>query len=234
VGMDEATQHKMVRRSIIDQLTMDPMTGIGWSLPAGSAVLLAWGSDPVIVATIENQQVRRVADVLYQIPFRYTINGKVSFSGDLLPPTMVSNDSSFFSKDPFSMGFGTGTIEMDYRPVAFDGVFAPSDVVVAMTGGGDPGTPGGNPLDAKPEVRCDISAANCARFQDGLPELDVFDVKAGVWVQFAHLSVGQTYRLPDATRWLDPTTGDLRVRFVNERTDQVYFLFRATISGAVQ
>ncbi len=233
-GMDEGTQHKMVRRSVIDQLSMDPMTGIGWSLPAGSAVLLAWGSESVIPVTIEGQQVRRVADVLYQIPLRYSINGKVSFTGDLLPPTMVSNDSSFFSKDPFSMGFGTGTIEMDYRPVAFDGALTPSDVTVAMTNGGDPTMPGGNLLDAKPETRCDITAPNCSRVQDGLPEMDVFDVKAGVWAQFAHLSLGQSYRLPDATRWVDPVTGDLRVRFVNERTDQVYFQFRAVVSGSVQ
>ncbi len=231
--MDEVTQRKMVRRAVIDQIAMDPMTGAGWSLPAGSAVLLAWGSDPVIPATIDGQQVRRVADVLYQIPFRYSINGKVSFTDDLLPPTMVSNDASFFSKDPLSIGLGTGTIEMDYRPVAFDGTFTPSDVVVAMNNG-DPTMLGGDPIAAKPEVRCDITTANCSRVQDGLPELDVFDVKAGVWVQFAHLSLGQSYRLPDASRWLDPATGDLRVRFVNERTDQVYFKFRAVVSGSVQ
>ena len=233
-GMDEATQRRMVRRAVIDQLTMDPMTGIGWSLPAGSAVLLAWGSDPVIPAVIEGQQVRRVTDVLYQIPFRYSINGKVSFSGDLLPPTMVSNDSSFFSKDPWSMGFGTGTIEMDYRPVAFDGTFTASEILVAMTNGGDPTMPGGSPLDAKPEVRCEITAADCSRVQDGIPELDVFDVRTGAWVQFAHLALGQSFRLPDPGRWLDPVTGDLRVRFVNERPEQVYFQFRAVISGSVK
>jgi hypothetical protein len=132
------------------------------------------------------------------------------------------------------MGFGTGTIEMDYRPVPFDGAFTPSDVVLAMTNGGDQTMPSGTPLDAKAEVRCDITVATCSRVQDGLPELDVFDVKAGAWVQFAHLSLGQSYRLPDASRWLDPATGDLRVRFVNERTDQVYFQFRAVVSGSVQ
>jgi hypothetical protein len=234
MGMDETTQRKMIRRSIIDQLTMDPMTGIGWSLPAGSVVLLAWGSDPVIAADIAGQQVRRVSDVLYQVPFRYAINGKVTFAGDLLPSTIVNNDSTFFSKDPWSMGFGTGTLEMDYRPVTFEGTFAPGDVTVAMTNGGDPTMPGGAPLDAKPEARCETTAPNCARIQDGLPELDVFDVKAGSWVQFAHLALGQPYRLPDASRWVDPSTGGLRVRFVNERPDQVYFQFRAVISGAVQ
>jgi hypothetical protein len=232
--MDESTQRKMIRRSIIDQLTMDPMTGIGWSLPAGSAILLAWGSDPVIAATIDGQQIRRVADVLYQVPFRYAVNGKVTFTGDLLPQTIVSNDSSFFSKDPWSIGFGSGTIEMDYRPVPFEGVFSPSGVTVAMSNGGDPTMPGGLPLDAKPEVRCETTAPNCVRIQDGLPEVDVFDVKAGVWVQFQHLSIGQPYQLVDASRWVDPSTGDLRVRFVNERPDQLYFQFRVSIAGAVR
>jgi len=70
--------------------------------------------------------------------------------------------------------------------------------------------------------------------QDGLPDIEVLDVKTGTWVQFKHLAQGTSYELPDPTRWLDPATGELQVKFVNERQDQVSFTFPVRIEGTVK
>jgi len=233
-SLDEVAQRQFIRHSIIDQLTLDPMTGMGWSLPASSAVLLAWGTDPVVPMTIADQQVRRLADTLYEIPFRFAITGKSVFAGDLLPATVTSVSSSWFSKDPSSLSMGTGTLSMSYRPVPFDGTLTPDSVTVAMTNGGDLSMPGGTPVEAKITTRCDPAVAGCSVPVDGLPDFDVLDVRTGTWVQFAHVAAGQPYALADASRWVNPSTGEVQVRFVNQSQNQIGFQFPIAIAGTVR
>ena len=232
--MDESLQRKFIRHAVIDQLAMDPATGIAWSLPATSAMLLAWGNDPVVPLTIEDQQVRRLADTLYEIPMRFGVTGKTVFRGDLLPGTVTSVSSTFFSKDPWTLSMGTGTMTMSFRPVPFDGTLAADSVTMAMSMGGDLSMPGGTPVDAKPTTRCDPAAAGCSTPVDGLPDFDVLDVRTGTWVQFAHVSAGQPYALPDATRWVNPTTGEVQVRFVNNSQNQIGFQFPVVIAGTIR
>ena len=42
------------------------------------------------------------------------------------------------------------------------------------------------------------------------------------------------YELADASRWVDPASGEVQVRFVNERQDQVYFQFPVRIEGTIR
>ena len=64
----EAQQRKLIRRAVIDQLSFDPTTGISGVLPGDSPTLLAWGNDPVLGAELEGAEIRREANVLYEVP----------------------------------------------------------------------------------------------------------------------------------------------------------------------
>ena len=44
------------------------MSGSQFSLPGDAVTFLAWGNDPVLPARIEGEDVREVANVLYQVP----------------------------------------------------------------------------------------------------------------------------------------------------------------------
>jgi hypothetical protein len=48
------------------------------------------------------------------------------------------------------------------------------------------------------------------------------------------MAQGTSYELADEPRWVDPTTGELQVRFVNERPDQIYFQLQVRLEGTVR
>jgi hypothetical protein len=232
--MSEEDQRRIVRRSVIDQLSMDPMTGMPISLAGDSAMFLAWGSDPVVPMEIDGQEIRREADILYQVPIPLAVKGKASFRNDLLRTSVVEVNANFFNKDPWTINFGTGDARMALRPIPFEGTFDPTTVLVAMTLGGDTNMPAGKPVALKETVRCDPGAPGCVLPQDGLPELEVLDVRTGAWVQFEHLRQATVYELADADRWVDPASGELQVKFVNPRQDPIGFQFPVAIEGIVR
>ena len=84
------------------------------------------------------------------------------------------------------------------------------------------------------QVRCEPGTEGCVLPQDGLPEVEALDRRTGDWIQFAHMAQGVGYELTDAARWIDPASGELQVRFVNERQDQVYFQFLVRLEGTVE
>jgi len=179
--------------------------------------------------------VQQVANVLYQVPLAFTVGGTTTFANDLLRSSVVDTDAAFFSRDPFSIQLGTGDARLAWRPLPFDGTFGADKVVVAMSQSGDLVMPGGNPAVAKEAPRCDpATTISCVFPQDGLPDIEVLDVHTGDWVQFEHLTGGRAYELPVASRWVDPTSGEIQIRFVNERTDPVYFQFPVAITGSVR
>jgi hypothetical protein len=232
--MSEEDQRRIVRRSVIDQLSMDPMTGMPISLAGDSAMFLAWGSDPVVPMEIDGQEIRREADILYQVPIPLAVKGKASFRNDLLRTSVVEVNANFFNKDPWTISFGTGDARMAVRPIPFEGTFDPTTVLVAMTLGGDTNMPAGKPVALKETVRCDPGTPGCVLAQDGLPELEVLDVRTGAWVQFEHLRQATVYELADADRWVDPASGELQVKFVNPRQDPIGFQFPVVIEGIVR
>jgi hypothetical protein len=233
-SLNESQQRDLVRRSIIDQLSFDPVSGSQLSLAGDSVQLLAWGTTPVLPAEIEGQHVHQVANVLYQVPLAMTVGGHATFAGDLLRSSVIEADAQFFTRDPWSIQLGTGTARIAWRPMPFDGSLTPDKVVIGMGFGGDTGMPGGNTVPAVEATRCDPAKPGCVVPQDGIPDIEVLDVQTGKWVQFAHLAQGRPYELADARRWVDPTSGEVQVRFVNERPDPAYFQFPVAITGTVQ
>ncbi|HKF85741.1 MAG TPA: hypothetical protein VKB30_08140, partial [Candidatus Limnocylindrales bacterium] len=214
-SLNESEQRRLVRRSIIDQLSFDPVTGAQFSLPGDSIQLLAWGTSPVLPATIEGQQVQHVANVLYQVPLSFTVGGTTTFTNDLLRSSVVDTDAAFFSRDPWSVQLGTGTARIAWRPLPFEGTFSAEKVLVSISQGGELGMPGGKPVLATLADRCNPATAGCVQPQDGIPDLEVLDVQTGEWVQLEHLSTGRPYELPEPSRWVDPASGEIQVRFVN-------------------
>ncbi len=233
-AMNEAEQRKLIRRSVLDQLTFDPASGWQASLASDSPVVLAWGQDPVVPFEIEDVRLQRLANVLYHVPVPMRVAGEVTFRNDLMRSSIVEGDANFFSKDPWTISLGIGTLEMAYRPIQFDGTFVPQRVVLALTFGGDTALPAGDPKALEEAVRCEPGSEGCARPVDGLPDIEVLDVPTGAWVQFEHMTQGRAYELPDAGRWVDPSSGEIRIRFVNEYQDGIGFQLPIAISGVVR
>ncbi|HEX5147634.1 MAG TPA: hypothetical protein VFW02_01045, partial [Candidatus Limnocylindrales bacterium] len=233
-SLDEAGQRMLVRRSVIDQISVDPFTGFPNAVPADSTTLMAWGTDAVVPIELEGQVVQRMANILYQVPLPYAISGKTVFANDLVRASVLDVGANFFNKEPTALALGPGTVRVAYRPVPFEGTLAPDRVVVAMTFGGDISLPVGKPRALEEKRRCEPGTEGCVVPQDGLPDVEVLDLRTGAWVQFAHLLQNTAYELADARRWVDPATGEIQVRFVNERQEQVYFQFPVRIEGTVR
>ena len=142
--------------------------------------------------------------------------------------------ANLFSKDPTALSLGPGTARISYRPVPFVGTFA-QQADVTMTMGGDVGLPAVNPKVLRGEAPLRAGHRRLVRLpQDGLPDIEVLDLRTGAWVQFAHMLPNTPYELADASRWVDPASGEVQVRFVNERQDQDYFQFPVRVEGAMQ
>ena len=233
-ALSEAEQRTLVRRSVIDQISYDPMTGFPNAIPSDSATLMTWSTAPVVPIEIEDQQVRRMANILTQVPLAFAISGKTVFANDLLRSSVVEVGANFFSKDPWALNLGPGSARVAYRPIPFEGRFTPTKVAVSLTFGGEAGVPVGNTKPLAEATRCEPGTEGCVVPQDGLPDIEVLDVKTGEWVQFAHPVQNSAYELVDATRWVDPSSGEIQVRFVNERQDQVSFQFPIRIEGTIR
>ncbi|MBI2776505.1 MAG: hypothetical protein HYX57_04440, partial [Chloroflexi bacterium] len=150
----------------------------------------------------------------------------------------------FFNKDPFSLNMGQGSATIAYTPIAIGGSFAASELQLALNfqGGSFPsGAPIPlKPLDGVPQPTCTDPAktepAGCRPpAVDGLPELELFDrTGSGSWVRLPHPGQGTAYSIENPERYVDPTTGQVLVRFINEVQDGgVGFQFQVAISGVI-
>jgi hypothetical protein len=227
---------------MIDQLTYDPMFGTSNQLPSDGPVILAWGSRDVLDVAIAGQEPRRTGNVLYYLNTPLEIRGRTSFTQDLLRSSVIETDAAFFNKSPWSIDIGRGTGTLAYRPIPFEGSFRPTEVVLGMGFGGDIGVAGPKPKPIEPleEIppRCDPVLENCPgeggnnQVFDGIPEVEVFDVAASEWKRLPHLDVGQRYALASPANFVEPTTGTLLVRFVNEM-DSASFNLGIELTGVV-
>jgi hypothetical protein len=243
---DDSNQRNTVRHYVIDQLTYDPNWGTTGQLPSETPVLLAWGSRQVLDVRIENQVPRRTGNVLYYIPLAMDVSGRTAFEADLVRSSVVEVDALFFSKDPFSIGIGTGSITMAYRPIAFDGTLAPTRLLMSLGWGGEVGLSGGTAVPIEPMVpgiepvpvpapSCDPKVQDCGVAFDGLPGVEVFDRTGdGVWVQLPRLAQGTVYELRNPARYVDSATGAVLVRFTADRPEGANFSFQVRIEGDVQ
>jgi hypothetical protein len=91
------------------------------------------------------------------------------------------------------------------------------------------------PLPSIPPTCPNPPTADCAALiGDGLPEVEVFDVKGQAWKRLPHLSGGPRYAVAAPANYVDPTTGTVLIRYVNDRTDGVGFSVDISISGTVR
>jgi hypothetical protein len=252
----EATQRAQVRHSIIDQLTFDPTIQSSTQLQSDSPVLLAWGNRRVLDVRVSGQVPRRTGNVLFFIPLLMRVQGTTVFEGDLLRSSVVSVDGGIFNKDPFAINMGRGSVTMAYRPIAFDGTFTPRRLAVGLNlgGGGDVGNMDGaksiQPLNPQPCRKvaddlpgcvkplplpaCDPNTQDCNQIL-GFPEVELFDrTLSGRWLRLPEITPGVAYELKDPSRYVDPGSGTVLVRFVNDKLDGMGFGFQVRLEGDVR
>ena len=228
-----------IRHAIIDQMTFDPNFGSTNQLPADSAVILAWSSGSILPVDIEGQQPRRTGNTLYYLPTTVHVSGLTTFTSDLLRSNVVASDAAFFSKDPSTMNFGRGSATLAYRPIAMDGSIDANQLVIGLNFGGDVGLgdPASiEPLDAIP-VTCQagVTVAGCVQpAADGIPEAELFDLTTSTWVRLPHFAPGARYSVSEPTRYIDPTSGTVLIRFVNDQSDGIGFSASVAIRGTVK
>jgi hypothetical protein len=241
-GFSEESQRQLVRASVLNQLTYDPFVGYSGRLDAETPVLLAWGTQDVLDVRIEGQQPRRVANTLFYVPISMTVSGKTTFAGDLIRSSVVASDAMFFSKDPTWLNLGAGSATIAYRPISFEGTLEPSELAISMTMGEPMRDGEGKPIGPLPvvPVRCTDEAntepAGCEPRVQDLPEVELFDrTGEGAWVRLPHLTPGGRYVVDDPARYVDPASGGVLVRFVNDQPDMQFgFQFGVAITGHVE
>lgn len=250
-------QELTIRSGVLSQLTWDPNFGPTGQLQAEGPVLLAWGHDPVLNVAIEGQVTRHTANILYYLPLGLQVRGATVFRSDLIRNSIVSLDAPLFQKGPFDLGFGQGSISVAYRPIVFEGSIRPTKVLLGMGFGGEfnalPAVeiapqsveevgPQPEPsAEPSPEpVVCITKPCNNpgqpvplpANF-DGLPDVEIFDRSSGGWMTMGHLEQGRVYSIEKPERFVDPATGSVIIRFVNDRQDSVGFQFNVQIEGEI-
>lgn len=236
LGEDAARLY--ARHTIIDQLTYDPNFGFTGQLPTDGPVVLAWADHHLLAVEIEGEVPQRTGNVLYYFATDLAVRGDVTFTTDLLRSTVVSSDAGFFSKDPYSISLGRGNAEISYRPIAFDGRLRATQLALGVNFG-DPGftvdpTPI-EPLDTIPEPCGDPPSPECQEVAfDGIPEVELFDLTSSTWKRLPHLSSGSRYAVAEPSRYVDPATGAVLIRFVNDREEGVGFSLNLTISGTLE
>lgn len=228
-----------VRRSMVDQLTYDPNFGSTSQLASDGPVVLAWSSRDLLSIEIENQEPRRLGNVLYYLPTRMAVTGTTTFRSDLIRSSVVDSDAAFFSKDPYSINFGRGTATIAYRPTTFVGRLAATELALALNFGGDTGlTMEPTEIEPLPSIppRCpNPPTAECGPvIADGLPEVEVYDVANQEWTRLPHLSPGIRYAVAEPADFVDSTTGTVLLRYVNDRLDGVGFSVDLSITGGIE
>ncbi len=236
--MGEDASRQYARHTIIDQLTFDPNMGFTGQLPADGPVVLGWTDRELLPVEIEGQEARRTGNVLWFLPTDVTITGTTTFRNDLLRSTVISSDAAFFNKDPFTMNFGKGTAELSYRPIAFEGTIEATQLAIGLNFG-DPG------FVARPQahraaphdpaaVRRGSRRLRAGRTSMASPEVELYDLVASEWKRLPHLEGGSRYAVAEPARYVDPATGTVLIRFVNENNDVIGFSLDLAITGDVK
>ncbi|HZM73747.1 MAG TPA: hypothetical protein VFC71_10290 [Candidatus Polarisedimenticolia bacterium] len=242
-GFTDDSLRRTVRASVINQLTYDPFQGFAGRLNAETPVLLAWGRQNVLDVQIQGQRPRRVANTLYYVPVPMTISGRTTFEGDLMRSVVVDSSAMFFTKDPTWLNLSTGSATVSYSPIEFEGSLAVTELELQLTNGEPIRVGAGKPIDPLPgipEVCSNLennAPEGCVpRIQDNMPEVELFDRSGeGIWVRLPHLTAGQGYTIAAPERYVDPASGTVLVRFVNEQPDGNFgFQFGVSISGDVR
>ena len=112
----------------------------------------------------------------------------------------------------------------------------PTRVLIGMNLGGDLGLQGLEPRVLEPAPPCEDSDAEACKpgsGPDGLPAVEIRDRRTGEFVLFPQLDQGRVFSLADPTRWVEASTGELEVRFTNDRAEGIGFQFNVQLEGDV-
>ncbi len=227
-----------VRRYMVDQLTNDPNVGVTNLLSTDGPVLLAWGSNDLLPVDIAGQKPRHIGNVLYYLPTRLAISGKTTFRADMLRSTVVESDAVVFNRDATTLNFGQGSVTLAYRPVGFEGRIAPSQLTIGLNFG-DQGLSVSperiEPLASIPPacVPSDTDPCKPAEF-DNLADIELFDIQQSAWKRLPRFDQGTQYAVNSPARYVDPSSGTVLIRFVNDVTDSVGFSIDVSISGDIE
>jgi hypothetical protein len=238
---------RQARYTMVQQLTSDPsgqFPGGGGSLPAEQAVILAFSNREVLSLKVGTEVPRRNANVLYYVPVGITIEGPITFTSDLLRQTTVDSSALGFSKERGFLSMNAGSATLAYQPIPFEGTFKVSEIRLSLSGAPDAGPAvGGKAIEPLPSIPVGCTDSNntipkgcLARRDDFLPEVEVFDrTGEGAWVRLPRLVSGTTYTLANPTRYIDPATGQLLVRFINDSPESTLgFGFPLALMGVVE
>ena len=236
--MGEDAARLYARHTIVDQLTFDPNMGFTGQLPADGPVILAWADHELLPVEIDGATPRRTGNVLWFLPTEVSISGTTTFRNDLLRSTVISSDAAFFNKDPFSINFGRGTAELSYRPIAFDGTLNATQLAIGLNFG-DPGFVLDpklvQPLPSIPEPCKEEPVEGCQMPNfDGLPEVELYDLTSAEWKRLPHFTGGARYAIAEPARFVDPATGTVLIRLVNDNSDGVGFSMDLSITGELE
>jgi hypothetical protein len=207
-------------------------------------VVLAFTGEDVLGVKVQGQEPRRTSNALYYLPVPMTIQGKVTFQSDLIRQTILSSDAMFFGKGgPGMINMGAGTVTVAYRPIAFEGAFVPSELRFALSSGNVLVPAAGKeiaPLPSIPPTCTDVAnttPAGCvAKRDDFLPDVEILDRSGGgAWVRLPRVAGDASYTLADPSRYVDPASGQVLVRFVNDNPDaSLSFGLALAITGEVR
>ncbi|HYN70064.1 MAG TPA: hypothetical protein VEX41_07630, partial [Candidatus Eisenbacteria bacterium] len=244
VAATDDLSRQAARYQMVQQLAYDPQMGWGNRLPGERPVILAFGREPVLDVRVQGQEPRRASNVMYYVPADMTIEGKVAFGGDLIRSTVVAVDSpQFFSKDPYSIYMGAGTMTLAYQPIDFAGEFDVSEIRMVLSNGGQAFIPGAGkviePLPTIPELCTDLTNTKpegcTARRADLLPEVELFDLQQGQWVRLPSLALFTSHTIANPERYFSPAGRQVLVRFVNpDPQSQIGFSFQLALVGTVR
>jgi hypothetical protein len=69
---------------------------------------------------------------------------------------------------------------------------------------------------------------------DGLPEVELYDLTAAEWKRLPHFTGGARYAVAEPARYVDPATGTVLIRLVNDNQDGVGFSMDLAITGELK
>ena len=227
-----------VRHFMVDQLSFDPNMGTTNILSTDGPVVLAWGSNELLPVEIADQKPRHLGNVLYYLPARLAIHGKTTFRSDLLRSTVVASDAIVFNRDASSVNFGRGSVTLAYRPVGFEGQITPSQLTIGLNFGEKGLSVSPEPIKPLASIppTCVPSATDPCKpaVFDNLAEVELFDVQKGTWMRMPRFQSGSQYAVDSPASYVDPTSGTVLVRFINDATDGVGFSVDLSISGDIE
>jgi hypothetical protein len=235
-GTSVQTADAQVRHNMVDQLTFDPNFGPTNLLPADGPVVLAWGAGDLLQVNVEGQEAKHLGNVLYYLPAPLRVSGQTTFRSDLIRSTMVDTSALVFNKDPSAVSFGRGTATIAYRPIAFDGRIEATELALGINTGDPsviPPTQPVSPLASLPPP-CTVAQPCPGTVFDGTPEVELFDLDAQTWRRLPHLTGGTQFKVTDPAQYVDPTSGTVLIRFVNDQNDSVGFNVDVAITGTIR